>query len=203
MNQEIFKLLNTLPNDAQFLQIGVNDGQDWLTAFIISSQWHGIMVEPDMHYLELAKTTYADAISRLSWVNCAVGDQNSLCTFYKVINPDHADHKGIGSINKMHLSKHGIADNNIEKFTVKITTVDNIVTSPTDLWIIDVEGAEQAILCGCDISNIRPTYIIIETTHMLENEFVELANKLNYRPLWHPVDAIMIDNTTTSLSYNG
>ena len=189
-----FEILNKLPDDINFLQIGVNDGQDHLTAFILNKNWKGIMVEPDTFYIRKAKEKYKSVANNLTWFQVAISNVKSTATMYKVNKIDKDWEKGIGSLDKSHVIKHNIDESNIISFEVKTVLLTDIVDKELDIWFIDAEGSERNILLGCDISTIKPKYIILETTHMQESDLNEIASELNYTPYWDKFDSLLIRN---------
>jgi FkbM family methyltransferase len=172
-------VLNEMPGDCFFVQIGSNDGQqrDPLHDFILERQWRGILVEPVPYLFQRLKENYAQQ-KGLIFEGVAISASDAPAEFYfvsqdakqKLDLPYWFDQ--LGSFDKGHIIKHfGRA---IEPFIVSshvptltfTQLLDKNGVNRVDLLHIDCEGYDYEILKSVDFQRCRPSVIIYEHEHL-------------------------------------
>lgn len=111
----------------------------------------------------------------------ALSNNNEITTFKNYKHPVHGYNWGNGSINhtfehKTQLEKTCGKNNFVELF-VKCNTYKHIIEElkldSLDLFVLDVEGNELAVIEGMIDCDILPDVFVIETNHINQNEVIE------------------------------
>lgn len=155
----------------KFIQVGANDGvrYDDLYFFVTPYRWKGLVIEPlpDMYArLVCNYLDYPDVIP----LNVAVHPSSKSVTLYHVNKksflkyPDWAS--GSASVNKSHLIKYGISEEDISEQTVECKSLMEIAGNydflDVDMLQIDVEGFDFEIIKSIDFDRLKPRLIKFE-----------------------------------------
>ena len=173
------------------IQIGANDGCrfDILTSFIKDYKIHSLLVEPIIENFNSLKKNYSD-LEFVKLENSAISLQGDILNLYKVkiemiedYEKKYGEHiRGISSVYKKHLIKHGIKKNDIEKININTLTISELLKKHNilnfDLLFIDAEGYDANIAIDfLQQSKLRPI-IILEYIHVENKKFVSLIDLL-------------------------
>ena len=151
-----------------FVEVGAYDGISFSnTSCLAARGWNGMLVEPIPRFAEACRERYKSN-NRIEVVESAVGDKEG-----------DIDITIAGSLTTtsgaLLEAYHGIewAKQSVENATairVRQTTLDALLerrvgARPIDLVVIDVEGAEAAVLRGFSLARWKPRMLIIELVH--------------------------------------
>jgi len=172
-----------------FIQIGANDGvsNDPLYKFVTDYGWTGILVEPLPEVFEVLKENYKDRWN-LKLLNAAISDRDGVRTLYTVRIDDNTFKKAhqLSSFRREVVSRQtqwvpDIAER-IEETQVKCISLDTLLREANgkeiDIFQIDTEGYDFAILKMIDFSRLRPSIICYEHCHMSKSEQQSAAELL-------------------------
>ena len=167
-----------------FLQIGANDGilADPCVRLAKQSCWRGIVVEPVPAYYRQLCATYQES-SSIECINLAVGNTEGLRRIHfvkpELIEQQKAETgnywlQGCASFNIEHLLEHGVAAQDCCSMLVETvrgeTLIRKYALEQCDALIVDVEGAEAAVLESFDFSVWRPGCVVFESEHLTQRE---------------------------------
>jgi len=150
-----------------YIDVGANDPVvDSVTKAFYDAGWRGVNIEPvDEWYEKLLKDRPEDINLKIG-----VGARKGVSNFYEVVGTGLSPLDE--SIAKQHAQEQGFE---IRTSKVPVMTLTSIYASHPQPDIhflkIDVEGAEQSVLQGFDLTKIRPWIILVEST--LPNSQVE------------------------------
>ena len=132
--------------------------EDSVTKAFYDRGWHGINVEPVTSLLHNFKSTRITDIN----LNVALSNTVSSAVFYEILNTGLSTFSS--DIARQHIDQGFFA----RKMEVQTETLSNVLAShaPNEIHFlkIDVEGAEQIVIDGLDLSVYRPWIILIEAT---------------------------------------
>ncbi len=144
--------------DGFFVECGAYDGTTESTCrfFMESMDWRGINIEPSQAAFNRLKVNRPDEIN----LNVALSDRLGFAHF--------TDTEGCGQGSLKHYDQHlaELSQKNIktECYRVQTMTWDSVVATwqipHVDLFVLDVEGHEEAVLRG--MNQVLPEYICIE-----------------------------------------
>jgi FkbM family methyltransferase len=170
-------LIQGIDEEISFIQIGANDGtkNDYITKFIKSNNWQGVLVEPVSYLFEKLKSTYAGY--NLNLENSAITTHNGHQTIYRlkqdeIILPAWLD--GLGSLDEKIILSHSedIPELNslIVEEVVHTLTFSSLLEKYNikniHILHIDAEGHDFEIIKTIDFAVIRPDIIIYEFHHL-------------------------------------
>lgn len=154
-----------------YIDVGANDPeQDSVTKLFYDHGWHGINIEPSPHWFARLPASRPRDIN----IHAAASDRPGRLTLY-----DHPE-GGLGTAHEAFADRHAV-NYNIEKRAVDVEaiTLTSICEqyAPADIHFlkIDVEGHEEQVIRGMDLSRFRPWILCIEATeplspHMLTHD---------------------------------
>lgn len=176
-----------------FIQIGANDGQDFVRTVVGQQQDRckisGILVEPQRYFYDKLKSTYA-GVKGIQLLNVAISDRDESLTLYH-IDYEHQDlpdwAKGLGSFSKQVLLSHNHLiddlESKIRELPVKCMTVNELLKqsggAQLDVLITDTEGHDFIILKQFDFANVRPRLIVYESKHLSPADFAACEKMLS------------------------
>lgn len=173
------------------IQIGANDGNrfDILNSFIKDCKVNSLLVEPVIENFNSLKRNYS-GLDFVKFENSAISLQGDILNLYKVkmnmieyYEKKYGEHiRGISSVYKKHLIKHGIKNNDIEKIKINTLTTSELLKKHNilnfDLLFIDAEGYDASIAIDfLQQSKLRPI-IILEYIHVKNKKFITLIDLL-------------------------
>lgn len=195
-----------------FIQIGANDGQDFVRTVVGQHQGQrrisGILVEPQRYFYEKLQSTYAD-VKGIELLNVAISDTDKSLTLYH-IDYEHQDlpgwAKGLGSFSKDVLLSHNHLidglESKIRELPVKCMTVNELLKksggAQLDVLITDTEGHDFIILKQFDFANVRPRLIVYESKHLSPADFAACEKMLS--GFGYTVTHLHNDNSVAVLS---
>ncbi|NVJ86802.1 MAG: FkbM family methyltransferase [Algoriphagus sp.] len=181
-------------DEFSFIQIGGNDGVsfDFLHSEVVMRKSKGIIVEPSPKYFKELANNYK-GFPNIRLIRKAIFKNNSSIELYELNDkglkkiPNWG--KGIGSINKKHLSSKNLLDEDFDVFIVDgITFMDLVSMYPefmeVDYLQIDTEGYDFEILKLIDFSRFKCDFIRYEKANLNEedkNQSEDLLRKHGYQ----------------------
>lgn len=163
-NAEDVVLWRTLRHvtNGHYVEVGANHpSDDSITKAFYDRGWSGITVEP----LEELSDLHRSQRPRDLQVRAAVSDgQFDSITLHSVVG------SGLSSTVDDIGDRHRSAGWNVEDIVVPSASLDDILadagwtSTPIHFMIIDVEGAEGAVLRGLDLRAYRPWVLVVEAT---------------------------------------
>jgi len=155
--------------DGFFVQCGGNDGYFQDPTYYLEKfrNWQGLIVEPLPLYKKCQENRPSSAVLNFAAGTRAQSHQKIVlidCGPMSMVKENVSEHRSwaagaqkvMGIIPKEIEVESRTLDEMIEEYFKKTTT------RKIDLLVIDVEGAEMAVLNGFSIEKYRPTYIPIE-----------------------------------------
>lgn len=158
----LFRALGHVPS-GRYVEVGANHPtHDSATRAFYDRGWSGLTVEPVPHFAEL----HREERPRDTLVQAAVTDDAPGEVTLHVV-ADTGLSTIVDAINEQHAAA-GIAS---EQLTVPAVRLDALLSDqgwsaddPIHFLLVDVEGAEQAVLRSIDLERWRPWVLVIEAT---------------------------------------
>lgn len=173
-----------------FVKVGANDGvthDPFDTAFLRSTVWHGVLIEPVPYCVKRLEAIYADE-QRFTIEPVAISPTPGTTTFYyvaeeaKAANPDLPPwYDQLGSFDREHIVKHlgGGLEPWIVEHEVRTERLDAVLQRcellSIDVLHIDTEGADLNVLKTIDLGVFRPRCIMVEHKHLSDDDRKELV----------------------------
>lgn len=195
-----------------FIQIGANDGQDFVRTVIGQQRDRhkisGILVEPQRYFYNKLQSTY-EGVQGIELLNVAISDSDESLTLYH-IDYEHQDlpdwAKGLGSFSKDVLlsHRHLIQDleSKIRELPVQCMTVKELLKksggAQLDVLITDTEGHDFIILKQFDFATVKPRLIVYESKHLSPTDFAACEKMLS--GFGYKVTHLHNDNSVAVLS---
>ena len=118
--------------------------------------WRGMNVEPVVTMFEKLVDRRPEDVN----VQVACSDHAQDLTFYEVLDT------GLSTVDPLHASEMRARGWNVVETPVHMVTLDSLLEEhdlgPIHFLKIDVEGAEPAVLAGCELTRWRPWVLVIE-----------------------------------------
>lgn len=206
--QDYLKRYSQKHRNIGFMQIGANDGwtDDPYNKFIISYNWHGVLVEPVPEvYLHL-KENYKKYKAKLQFENCAIGNQIGKRDFYKgVIDEQHPESiTRLSSFDKTKVEdlRTEYPNVKIESIEVSVQTIKSICDKhrlgKIEILLIDAEGYDWEIIKTLDFNQLRPSLLVYEHSNLSENDKL-----LSWKQLQQHGYILVIEDRDTLAVYGG
>lgn len=180
-------------NHGAFVEVGAYDGVDCSNTWgLAHAGWHGLYVEAHPEYAVKCEDNHTEHSVEVEC--CAVGNGNGECDLFLG--------GSVSSIVESHARAWGIRPDQCMRVPMK--TLDRILQERNwplryDVLVVDVEGAEEAVLRGYSMHRWRPRMAIIETHEGYHsgvyedskgrNRTVEFCNgyfrTFKYKKVWH------------------
>lgn len=165
----------------RFIQIGCNDGvyRDPLYKFVKKKKWTGLMIEPNPAMMSKLKENHKKSLSRLLFIDKAIGEQGSFTLFWC------KEDTGMASTQKNHVEKHigkrgfAILEQKIEMITFTNLIEKYLDFSNVDILLLDTEGWDAKILDSIDFARFNADIIIFENDHVDETIYLQLIEKFS------------------------
>jgi FkbM family methyltransferase len=168
--------------EAHFVEIGSNDGEqhDHLRPFILSTGWHGIMVEPVPYVFRRLQKNY-EGLGRVTLANVAVASEDGELPFFHLAEADPAERDAlpswydcIGSFSREAVLGHAehIPDiaSRVREIRVPALSFSSLLAryglARVDLVLVDTEGHDFEVLRGADLERHRPRLVVYEHYHL-------------------------------------
>jgi FkbM family methyltransferase len=145
--------------NGQYVDVGANDPSiDSVTRLFYEHGWRGINIEPMPDMYERLVEARPDDVS----LRCAAGDVAGELTLFDVVGT------GLSTLDAEQGARLREDGMSVVERSTEIATLNDILTEhakgPIHFLKIDVEGAEQTVLAGCDLPRWRPWVLVIEAT---------------------------------------
>ncbi len=143
-----------------YVDVGANDPvQDSLTKAFYDRGWNGINIEPVSEWYEKLRLNRPRDIS----LQVAASDRDGDLPLFEIVGT------GLSTTNAGYAKRHAEDQGyEVRELVVPVQTLTSILLeyniSDVHFLKIDVEGGEEAVLKGLDLSAIRPWIILIEAT---------------------------------------
>jgi FkbM family methyltransferase len=147
-----------------FVEVGAYDGESYSnTSCLADAGWAGLYIEPIEEFAEKCTLRHA-ANPRVSVLNCAASDAAGLAqifigdTLSTLVSDQVADYEQIDWAKGLHRGQSR------EIRTARLDSIleEHDVPIGFDVLVVDVEGAEEKVINGLDISKWHPKVILIE-----------------------------------------
>jgi FkbM family methyltransferase len=185
-----------------FIQVGANDGShaDPINPFVTSGRWRGILIEPLPSTFKRLKENYQN-LEGLTFVNVAVGAEDSEAVFYSVQDP----HSALSSFSRDNVAKHrhwlpNVLDL-VDEISVPVKRLDTILAehriSDFDVLVVDAEGFDDVVIASVDLDSHRPKMIMFEHVHLTGPGSADLMAQLSgagYSLIYDGYDCIAVRN---------
>jgi FkbM family methyltransferase len=129
---------------------------DSVTKAFYDRGWRGINIEPEREYFQLLEQDRPEDVN----LNVAVGAYQGEMVFYEV------DGTGLSTADRASADLAVGAGHSARQITMPCTTLAAVCREheigAIHFLKIDVEGAERAVLEGCDFGAVRPWIIVVE-----------------------------------------
>lgn len=198
-----------------FVQVGGNDGilADPISPYARLHRWTGIIMEPVPMYFERLTQTYI-GYPDIKLLNIAIGPHVGLQEIYfvhdEVIQRRRSAGgdgmgQGVASFEVEHVRKCGYVDAEIDSVIVPVEPLSNVfasINNHVDVLLIDVEGAELAVVQSMDWA-YPIDLIILETDHMSRWQRSKLEAILlprGFRIFWRWPDSFAVNVRATCLA---
>lgn len=167
----------------KFIQIGGHDGVsfDFLYYKIMEREVAGIILEPSPKYFKQLERNY-DGKRGVNLVQKALYHANKEISLYEVNDKGLLKLSqygiGFGSVNKSHLLKHGLEEDEIDHYEVGGITFERLIEqfpefSEIDYLQIDTEGFDFEILKMIDFSSFKVNFIKYEKENLSKEDLVQ------------------------------
>jgi FkbM family methyltransferase len=176
------------------VQVGGNDGSlaDPVAAKIKAHKFAALIIEPVKPYFDALQKSYQE-FPRVNCLMVAVGDHYGVLPIFTVA-PELVESQkqkdgqywlqGIASLSKDHLVKHGVPETAIEQHSVYIKTLEGCISSAglqwVDVFVVDVEGAEEQVFDGFALEHWRPSVVFFESPHLEADARSSMFERLHY-----------------------
>jgi len=197
-----------------FMQIGANDGyrSDPLNLAIFLHGLHGVFVEPQQHYCEQLKKTYAN-FEGLQFVQCAIAEKRGQMKIFSLdcssgSLPPWASE--VGTLSREQILQFKDQIPNIENY-ILVSEVDCITVAELlessqfhdpDIIVIDAEGYDYQILSQFNFQSLSTKVVVFETQHLPEERRLACVDQLkaaNFVVATAGGDAIAVRRGTKSM----
>lgn len=165
-----------------FLDLGANDGITLSNSrFFIENGWNGILVEAGkLPYQKLMTTILPNTIA----INCAIGNQNGLLSFYESTNLLNADDVGlVSSLVADETQRWRKAGVRYVEYKVECFTWDSfrdkfhLKSQNYDIISIDIEGMDYDVLIQMNLEELECKVLCIEFNGNEMQKYVDYASK--------------------------
>lgn len=154
----LWRALGTIDN-GHYVDVGAHDPDySSVTRRFYEAGWRGINVEPVTEMFAKLVDRRPEDVN----VQVACSDHPHDLTFYEVVDT------GLSTLDEAHANDMRKEGRRIVETVIHAVTLDSLLEEneldPVHFLKIDVEGAEPAVLAGCDLSRWRPWILVIEAT---------------------------------------
>lgn len=152
-----------------YVEVGGWDPEvDSISRSFYGRGWRGIVLEP----VEELAARYRAARPRDEVITAMAGDRAGTSSFHAFLQ------SGLSTSVPAYWERHEAEGELGEERSVAVVTLDDVLSSQgaddIEFMVIDVEGAEAAVLRGLDLHRFRPKVLIVEATrprsHSLSHE---------------------------------
>lgn len=165
----LWRALGTIDH-GHYVDVGAHDPDySSVTRRFYEAGWRGINVEPvDEMYAKLQDRRPEDVN-----VQVACSDHQHDLTFYEVIDT------GLSTLDEVHAQQMREDGWRVVEHVIHAVTLDSLLEEhgleEIHFLKIDVEGAEPAVLAGCDLKRWQPWILVIEATAPLSRDLTSAA----------------------------
>jgi FkbM family methyltransferase len=148
-----------------FVEVGAFDGESFSNSSCLADRgWAGLMFEPVPAFAQQCRRRHATNAD-VHVVEVAVGADDGEMALYVADALTTADAELLEVYRSIDWARAALAD--VVEICVQRRRLDDLLTEHNaepafDLLVIDVEGGEQAVFDGFDLSRWRPTMLIVE-----------------------------------------
>lgn len=165
-----------------FVEVGAYDGLSWSNSSCLAKVgWAGLLIEPVPHFAQKCRDLYSNN-NKIRIVEGAAGSEESTITLCVADALTTTSAKMVGVYKNIAWSKESI--NQSVEIRVKQRRLDDILNDASvpvafEVLIIDVEGAESAVLSGFSLEKWKPKMVIVELAHTHPDLYLESAGDLD------------------------
>ena len=151
-----------------FVEVGAYDGISFSnTSCLAARGWSGVLVEPIPRFAQACRELYKSN-NRIDVVESAVGDNEGdidITIAGSLTTTNGALLEAYKGIEWSKQSAENASATRVHQTTLDALLERRVGARPIDLVVIDVEGAETAVLRGFSLARWRPRMLIIELVH--------------------------------------
>lgn len=141
-----------------YIEIGANHPSlNSNSKFLETQGWTGLSFEPLSTFQELWKETRSNPLLQV-----AISSEEGKQDFVEILSKDGWEHQ-LSAFAK-YVRPEDVAMYGSKSYKVQTAPLTSYVGPDTqiDILMLDVEGAERAVLAGIDFRHLRPDYLLIE-----------------------------------------
>lgn len=142
--------------DGRFLEVGAYDGQQLSVSYPFEAAgWTGVLIEPLAE--RAAQCRARRPGSRVVQAACGRRGSTGTVRFEEDLSA--------GMLSRVHVAGSTDPGSGRRTVDVPLTTVDAVLMEgdlPLDFAVVDVEGAEEALMDGFDLARARPRALLLE-----------------------------------------
>jgi len=154
-----------------FVQIGANDGVDFVRERVLTFGWRGVFVEPIPHIFKRLKETYR-GVGGLAFENVAIAESAGTKDFH--VCDGHEVCSGLEIVHPK-VSRHPFHTIRVKCITIS-QLFERYGIERLDVLVIDTEGYDGKIIKSMDF-NVRPKVLIYESKDLPDNDEVRALLK--------------------------
>lgn len=162
----LWRALGSVP-DGRYVEIGANDPEHFsITKAFYDRGWRGLAVEPMPSFAAALREARPEDVV----VEAAVGDEDGSITLHAI------EDSGLSTVLDDVSSGHEADGRVVQDLEVRSMRLDTLLREhgfdsvPVHFLVVDVEGAERAVLSGVDFRAWRPWVVVVEATAPLSTE---------------------------------
>ena len=171
----LFKCLD-ISKKGFFIEVGAFDGESFSnTSWLADIGWKGVYIEPILEYADRCRSRHSK--NNVTVINCAVGAKDG---FIKINVGEQLTTASSGTLeaykNIEWASNFNFQEREVPLFSLNSLLQNNPPSCPSDLLVVDVEGFEEHVFNGLDLSRHEIKMIIVELAdlHPDFNNYPEL-----------------------------
>ena len=162
---EIFAAEFDPMGDGQFVEVGAYDGERFSnTSWLADNGWHGLYLEPSVDYARLCRIRHC--FNKTQVLNLAAGEGESEAVLMQIGALSTMCEDTLKEYERLDFAKRMMFKERKPQTTV-VRTLNIILTDAGiepgfELLVVDVEGYEEKVFSGFDLSEWHPQMLIIE-----------------------------------------
>ncbi len=148
-----------------FVEVGAYDGERFSnTSWLADNGWRGLYVEPSNRFSKLCQLRHC--LNDVTVLNVAAGEEDAEATLMQIGSLSTMSTETFEEYDRIPWAKKQIEKECKEQKT-QIQRLDSIletygIANSFDMLVVDVEGFEESVFAGFDLSVWQPRLVIVE-----------------------------------------